>query len=325
MKQHIALLGDGAWGTAVATVLAHNGHAVKIWCYNRELVEQINSKHVNNKYLPGITLSPLITASHDLKEVVTNASIIFQAIPVKYLRATLAPIRDQVSKNIGLVSLSKGIEQETLALPTQIIQEIFGAQHPVAAVSGPSFARDVAHQQPVAMVVAAQQQKFADQISGLLANNYITIELSQDLAGVQAVGALKNVIALAAGIAEGAGYSESTRACIVTKGMQELAIVANAVGAQRETVYGLAGLGDLILTSYSGQSRNLQVGKRLGQGQSLENILAQTGYTPEGINTLRSVTQLAQKHKLSLPLCQVLSAVVAGTKKVPEFIKNSMQ
>lgn len=322
MKQLIALLGDGAWGTSIATLLAYRGHPVKLWCYNADLVNQINNNHVNTKYLPGVPLSGSIIACATIKEAVQDAQWIVEAIPVKYIRSVITQEKKLFHRDQKWITLSKGIEQNTLMIVSQIIKDIIDKDTSVAAISGPSFAADVAAQQLTAVIAAADNDMLASQLCDLLSCNYFKAYPSTDVIGVQLCGALKNVITLAVTMLEGAGYSDTTRAFILTKGLQEMQELVVVMGGESQTVYGLAGVGDLVLTASSNQSKNAQVGKKLGKGERLQMILKQTGYIPEGINTVQAVVQLADRYNLALPLCRGLHAVIFENKTVDQFLKD---
>jgi len=309
---NITVLGDGAWGTAFASLLAHNGHQVTLWCANKTSAESITTTHQNSLYLPGIELSPSIKATTSLEEALKN-SFIFEAIPVAFMRQTLSqchPFKKQLKKDLLWVSLSKGIEQETLCFPTAIIRDVFGVQTQVAALSGPSFAREVAQQEPTIVTIAADQLATAETIKHLVSNNYFIVKPTDDLIGVELSGALKNVFALGTGLLSGAGFGSNTQVLFVLRCIEELKILFKALGSKQETLYGPAGLGDLMLTSFSCQSRNVLLGKTIGEGRNPAQTLAQNTLTAEGLNTLPSICALAEKHLLILPCCSTLFSVI---------------
>ncbi len=322
---NIAMLGEGAWGTAVAMLLAYNGHEVKLWCYNTELVSQINATRQNERYLPGVTLPKNITAVATIDEAICNSEWVFEAIPVKFLRSVLQKAKHCYKDTQRWVVLSKGIEQDTLLFPTEIIADVLGDAVQQTVFAGPSFAMDVARKQITAVTIAAPGCELAKELQALLANNYFRPYISTDMIGVQVGAALKNVIAIGVGMLDGAGYSDNAKAFIITRGLHEIAELAVALGARRETIYGLSGVGDLILTAMGSLSRNLQVGKRFGQGQSLETILKETGYIPEGINTVESVQQLMRKHDVRLPICWGIYEVVFNHKPLEDMLKELMR
>ncbi len=323
MKQ-IAILGEGAWGMAVATLLAQNGHSVKIWCYHAEVVEQINTQHRNEKFLPGIALDPSIKATSDMKEALCDAHWVFEAIPVKFLRSVLQEAKPCFDSDQVWVVLSKGIEQDTLLFPTQMIDSVLGASVKKAIFAGPSFAQDVAKKQITAVTVAAPDCDQAKELQQLLANDYFRPYITTDMIGVQVGAALKNVITLGVGMLDGAGYTDNAQAFLLTRGLHEMVQLATHLGGKQETVYGLSGLGDLVLTAKGSLSRNLDVGKRLGSGQPLEEILKETGYIPEGINTVQSVYQLMEKEKIDLPICWGIYEVIFTDTTVEQMLKSLM-
>ncbi len=312
----ITILGEGAWGTAIATVLAYNGHRVKLWCYSHQHAEAISTTGYNTRYLPEIKLSPLIIPTADLAEALIGASWIFEAIPVQYLRSILDRCVPYYCPTVPWVVLSKGIENGTYLVPTQIIEQVFTtAAPPCIVLSGPSFARDVARGQTTGVIIASHSIEYAQCLQQLIENSYFRTFMHADVQGVQLAGAVKNVIALGMGILEGAGYSESTRAFFLMRALEEMQLLLAVFGGPCATVYSLAGLGDLMLTATSKQSRNTIVGKLLGTGMPLAQVLEQTGAIPEGVNTLVSLIQYASQHGLTIPLY----------KSIYNFIFNQAQ
>lgn len=312
----IAMLGEGAWGTAIAQVLAHNGHKVTVWCYNKECAQEIAELQTNSKFVPNIQIHTSITPTTDLQQAVAHADIIFEAIPVKHLRSVLNAAKLHVNTNQIWVTLSKGIEPKTLLLPTQMIDSELKQPVKHVVVSGPSFAHDVLQQQPTGVTVASNNKQAREVVGNLLQNSYFKICYSDDILGTQVGGAVKNVIALGVGILDGAGYTDNTKVLLVTQSLQEIQTVIKHFGGKSETLYGLCGIGDLMLTALGTRSRNLLVGKQLGLGKKLETILQETGYVPEGITTVQSVYELAQKHNLVLPICKAIHSVIFEQKPV---------
>lgn len=323
--KHICVLGEGAWGTAVATLLAHNGHTVKLWCYEESNAQAIARTRMNERYLPGHILSERIIPTTSLKDAVCGSEWVFEAIPVQYLRSVIQQAAPCFTDEQIWVILSKGIEQNTLLLPTHIIDDVCGVSHKKAVFAGPSFAADLANKQVTAVSVAATDCDVAYALQGLLANEYFKPFFNTDLIGVQAGGAVKNVITLGVGILEGAGYTDNTKAFLVTRGLQEMSEIATALGGKPETLYGLSGVGDLMLTALGKLSRNLAVGKRLGKGDALQTILDELGHVPEGINTVQTIQQLMQKKKLQLPICNAVYEIIFAGKKVDALIAALME
>ena len=324
MKTTVCVLGGGAWGTAIATVLATNGYQVKLWCYEVSVAEEIKATRCNRQYLPGIELDERITTVLELKEALAGVRWVFEATPVKFLRAVVRTCKPFFSKEQVWVILSKGIENETLLLPGQILDDVFGTTVNKATIGGPSFAQDLAQKRITAVTVAAHDQKGGKELQKMLANDYFRLYLSDDVLGVQLGGALKNVLTLGIGMLDGAGFTDNTKAFLFTAGLREMAKCAQVLGARERTLYGFSGVGDLVLTAMGHLSRNLQVGRRLGKGESLDNILKETGFIPEGINTVKAVHQLMQKHRLDLPIFEGLYQVIFGDQTMHTLLQQLM-
>ncbi|MCB9493008.1 MAG: NAD(P)-dependent glycerol-3-phosphate dehydrogenase [Epsilonproteobacteria bacterium] len=302
-SKKITILGAGAWGTAIASILAHNGYEPLLWCYESVVCDQVNREQCNATYFPGFKLSQTVKATTDLSKAFAHSSWIFEAVPVKCLRSVLKQANEHNTPQHRWVLLSKGIEQETLALPSQILQQELGQNIPFAVLAGPNFADELAQHVVTATTVASQDQALLAQICALLKNDFFKPYLSADPIGVQVGGAIKNVLALLTGIAQTAGYKDNTTAFLLTRGLHEIGIIAQHYGGQHETVYGLSGLGDMILSSLGGLSKNLKAGRLVGQGLTIDQLGEHFPTLPEGINTVQSVHQLATKHNLDLPVC----------------------
>lgn len=319
-----SVIGEGAWGTAMAMLLAANGAQVKLWCYDAQVANSIKTTRVNERYLPGVVLDTAIEPTTDLAEAMAEATWVFVAIPVKFLRTILQHAQSYHSSDQTWVLLSKGIEQDTLFLPSQILDDVFGRPIKKAVLSGPSFAYDVVQKQPTAVTIASSHDSITLALQKLLMNDYFKPYCSRDMLGVQVGGALKNVITIGIGMIEGAGFKDNTKAFIFTCGFHELIRCAVSMGAQQETLYGLSGIGDLVVTSMGSLSRNLLVGQRLGRGEKLEYILQETGYIPEGINTVSALNQLMNHYKLDLPILRGICQIILEGKSVQEFIHELM-
>ncbi len=304
----ITVLGDGAWGTAIATVLAHNGHQVTLWCYDASVAQSIRTSCTNDQYLPGIILYRTIEPTTDFFYAFKESEAIFEAIPVPYLRTTLIKCKDFVTAHIPWVILSKGIEQDTLLLPTEIINTVVGPTD-CAVVSGPSFARQLAQKQITACTLAGNSS-VTGFIQSLLNNEYFTTELSSDFIGVQLAGAFKNCVALGIGLLEALGYGDNTKAFFLTRMLDELKTLIIYKNGQPDTITSLAGIGDILLTAYGSQSRNRAVGYELGKGVKLSALKESFGTLPEGINTLQSLYQLLNQQPIKLPLCALLYRMI---------------
>ncbi|OGB97599.1 hypothetical protein A3F06_03650 [candidate division TM6 bacterium RIFCSPHIGHO2_12_FULL_36_22] len=306
----ITVLGEGSWGTAVSTVLAANGYDVNLWCHDSALVQEINTKHTNSRYMPGIFLSPQIKASNDIEFVLKDADWIFEAVPVVYLRSVLQEAKPYYVDTQNWVVLSKGIENDTLLYPSQMIQDVFDDMANCVVLGGPSLARELVEQKITGIVLASENQLLAQQLKQLMVNTYCLPYLSNDPLGVQIGGALKNVVTLGVGMLKSTNCCDNTQAWFLTRGFAEIVSIAEYFGAQALTLYGLSGLGDLILCATGTGSRNFEVGAALGKGESLESILQRTGYTPEGINTLKSLNNIITDNNLTAPICAGLYKVV---------------
>jgi glycerol-3-phosphate dehydrogenase (NAD(P)+) len=310
-SKHIAVLGGGSWGTALATLLANNGHRVMLWCYEKNVADEINLTHQNTSYLPGITLSANITATSDLQELAQSSELIVEVVPVTYLRSVLKKFAPFVTPSHRWLIASKGIENNTLLLPSQIIEQVCGAAT-MAVVAGPNFAKDLAQQVFTGSVIAGYDQEFVDELISLFSSSYAVFYPSFDFFGIQAASALKVLITLALGIAQGGECGENTRSYLLTVGMNEMARVVTAFGGQHITAYGLAGLGDLVLCAVGSQSRNLKAGALLGKGCTLVQVEQACGFLPEGINTAYSISQWAFEQGVSIPMCQLVVDVMQG-------------
>jgi len=297
----VCMLGSGAWGTAVSSLLADNGFEVNMWCYDPTVAKDIERDHCNKLYLPDVTLSKNINAFTDIGQAIQDVEWIFEAIPVKFLRSVLLQTKPYFSSEQKWVVLSKGIENETLLFPSQMLDDVFETDVKKVAVSGPSFAKDVAAKQLTAVDIASVDEDLATELQEILTNFYFRCFYTSDVRGIQLGGSLKNVLAMAFGMLEGAGYTDNTKSFMLTVGLNEVAKFAKFIKIEQETVYGLSGVGDLILTCTGGLSRNLMVGRLLGKGESLDEILRKTGAVPEGVNTVKSVYEVIQHFKLGSP------------------------
>ena len=320
----VCVIGEGAWGTAVANVLADNGYTVKLWCYHKDVAEEISKTRINKRYLPSILLDEKIEPTTDLRKAICDVTWVFEAIPVKYLRSVLEQAKPCFMQDQIWVVLSKGIEQDTLLVPTQMIDEIFGPETKKAVFAGPSFAKEVATKQITAVTIAAQNCDIGLQLQRILANTYFRPYISTDIIGVQVGAALKNVITLGIGLLDGAGYNDNAKAFFLTRGLNEMVGLAMAMGGKQETIYGLPGVGDLVLTSMGKLSRNLEVGRRLVIGETLDDVLKETGYIPEGIHSVKSVCQLAKKLTLDLFLCTQIYYVIFENKSIQSMLDELM-
>lgn len=314
----IAVLGGGAWGTALASTMLAAGHETKLWARDSETVSSINNNNENQRYLPGIQLDARLQATASLAEAVANATCVLAVVPAQAMRSLLLSLVGLIPANVPLVLCAKGIERDTGKLLSEIAAEIF-PENPVAALSGPSFATDVARGLPTAVTVAAKDSTLASELAALFSSATFRCYSSSDLTGVEVGGALKNVLAIAAGAAIGAGLGASAQAALLTRGFVELRRVGAAFGAEPETLMGLSGLGDLILTCGSSQSRNFSYGLAIGRGDDRDGLpLA------EGVATAAIANRLAQEKGVDAPIIEVVEHILAGKITITEALSALM-
>jgi glycerol-3-phosphate dehydrogenase (NAD(P)+) len=304
-----AVVGAGAWGTALADLLARNGHDVRLWGYEPDVVESINAKHENIRFLRGHTLSPSVEAVGDIQRAVDGAELVALATPSHVLRRIVKSAAGSLTRGAPLVVATKGIENGSLCVMTEVAeQEVPGAT--VVALSGPSFAVEVVACQPTAVVVASMQSEAAGIAQRAFSSPYFRVYTHTDVIGVELGGALKNVMAVATGIAEGLGLGFNARAALVTRGLAEMTRLGSALGAQQSTFAGLAGLGDLVLTCTGSLSRNRAVGVELGKGRKLEDVLGDRETVAEGVVTAQSARELAVREGVEMPIVDTVNRVL---------------
>jgi glycerol-3-phosphate dehydrogenase (NAD(P)+) len=304
----IAVIGEGAWGMAMSSVIAHNGYNVRLWCHDAKVASQLNAEHKNERYMPHQVFSPRIFASTSIEDVVKDAEWVFISTPVKFLRSVVTQCQAFYTKEQRWVVLSKGIECDSLQLPFQVLVDVLGNSLQYAVLGGPSFARDVVNKDLVGVVIGGSNNRVAHEVKFIVGNEYFVPCVMDDLSGIQLGGALKNVAAIIMGCV--AGYAESTRAFIFVRVWQEMCMLARVLGARQETLCGLAGIGDLFLTVSGSASRNLKTGKLLAQGKKIDEIERDLEGVSEGLNTVRAVYKIIQMHDLRLPFLQGLYMVV---------------
>ena len=323
-KKKVAVIGAGAWGTAISTVLAHNGHEVKIWCYEPIVAQEINQKHSNERYLRGITLDRSIIAMADLQIAVKDVHFIAFAVPIVYARSILQQLKSFISPDIPWIILNKGIENTSFMLPAQILAEVI-CPNSCVVLSGPSFACDLARAQITALDCAGTHPMIVKDVHELFENKYCRITSKNDFYGIQVVGALKNVIALASGMLEGADYSDNTKIFIIMQGMKEMEKVLAYYQGMQDTIYGLSGIGDMMLTALCGRSRNRACGFAIGQRQPLEQATKSAAGMVEGLNTLESLAQLSKKYSLDLPFFQGLHKIFFHGSAIDSWVEQQAQ
>lgn len=310
-RGHLAVIGAGSWGTAFATVLAGNHLPTLLWARRSELARQINLTHRNESYLPGIDLPTTLRATNDLQEAVERASTVIVAVPSHALREKMKEIGPLISPEASVAHLTKGVEPETLLRMSEVIAEA-GNIPPerIAVVSGPNLAKEVAKGLPGATVVACTDQKRAERMQRLFHCATFRVYTNTDVVGVEIGGATKNVIAIASGIADGMGYGDNSKSALVTRGLFEITRLGVRLGAQPMTFMGLAGIGDLVATCMSRQSRNRHVGEQLGLGRSLDQIIAEMNMVAEGVKSCRAIIDLAARAGVDMPIVSRVARVL---------------
>lgn len=309
----VAVLGAGAWGTTFAKVLADAGREVRLWSREESVARAVNEQHRNDEFLPGIDLPASITGTSDPAVALAGAGIVVVAIPSQVARGALEPLAPLIEPDAVVVSLMKGVELSTDKLMSDVVSEALGVPDDrIVVVSGPNLAKEIAVGQPTATVVASTNEEAARLVAAACGNSYFRPYTNDDVVGIELCGAVKNVIALAVGISQGMGFGWNTAATVINRGLVEMTRLGVALGARAETFAGLAGMGDLVATCASPLSRNHTVGSNLGKGLSLEEAIAATGGTAEGVKSSQSVLELATKHGVEMPITAGVVAVVTG-------------
>ncbi|MBI4583483.1 MAG: NAD(P)-dependent glycerol-3-phosphate dehydrogenase [Planctomycetes bacterium] len=314
------ILGAGGWGTALALVLNEAGHRVSLWGHDPQYTRFMAAARGNPKYLPKAEIPGEIEIITSLDPAPEGLEAIFSAIPSQYLRSALQPLRAQLPGSVAIISCSKGIERGTLLFPSEILRQELQASR-VAVLSGPSHAEEVARRLPTALVAASSPLEDAGFAQRLFAATRVRVYTSTDHRGVELGGAVKNIIAIAAGISDGLGFGDNSRSALITRGAAEITRLGLALGARRETFSGLSGIGDLITTCTSEHSRNRRVGFRLGRGEKLPDILSSTPMIAEGVETTRSVQQLARRLGVEMPITQEVHSVLYEGKPPEQAVE----
>mgnify|MGYP006279005027 CR=1 FL=1 len=322
----IGVIGGGSWGTAQAKLLAENGHQVTLWCHESWLPEEINETRENSEFLPGYTLPDSLRATNDLEASVDGRDMILSVMPSHVVRDVMTQIADSLPTGVPIVSATKGIENDTLMLVSDILEDVLPSRlHPyLAYLSGPSFAVEVADRQPTAVTVASYNHRLAEKVQQTFSNDYFRVYTSTDVIGVEVGGAAKNVIAIAAGAASGMGLGHNAMAGVITRGLHEISRLAVNLGANPLTLKGLSGMGDLVLTCTSGLSRNHTVGTKLGEGHSLDEILDDMNMVAEGVKTSKSVHDLAHDLDVEMPISQEVYRVLYQDKSAEKAVQDLM-
>lgn len=326
MKKNVTVIGAGSWGTALASVLADNGHQVTIWVRDPKLAEQINTKHVNEKYLPEVNLSSSIVANVDLKEAVTGKPVILLAVPSHAMRQICRQLVPFLDPEVLLIHATKGFELESLKRMSEVIMEEIplSISSKLAVLSGPSHAEEVVRRQPTTVVVSSAFEESMLRAQDLLMNANFRVYTNPDLIGAEIAGALKNIIALGAGMSDGLGYGDNAKAALLTRGLAEISRLGMKLGAMPLTFAGLAGVGDLIVTCTSKHSRNWRAGYMLGQGKKLDDVLEQMGMVVEGVRTTHAAFALAHREGVDMPITSVLYGMLFEGKEPRQGVEELM-
>lgn len=319
----IGIIGSGAWGTSLAQVIAAKGESVILCARRPELAAIINERRENTENLPGIRLHENVSATSDIKDVAQNTEILLLVPPAQSLRETLKNLKPYLGSQTALVLSSKGIELKTGLMMSEVANEIL-PENPLCVLSGPNFAREIAAGQPAATTLACSDKSLAKKIQAAIGSPYFRPYVTDDMTGVQIAGALKNVIAIACGIAQGLGFGESTRASLVTRGMAEIVRLGTAMGARTETFLGLSGMGDLMLTCSSLQSRNFSLGVALGQGEKLETLRAKSRAVTEGVHTAKAALELAARYTIEMPVTNAVNQCLNEGRKLDDALKDML-
>jgi glycerol-3-phosphate dehydrogenase (NAD(P)+) len=323
----LAIIGAGGWGTALAVTQARVQRPVRLWVYENDLAEAMTRTRENAVYLPGVQIPDLVQISSSLPDVASGARVVILAVPSPFYRAVAMQLLPLLSRDTVFVSATKGIENDTLRRMSEILEEVaaptFAAQ--VAVLSGPTFAPEVSRGEPAALVIASADETLRVRLQTELSTPRFRLYTNSDRTGVELCGAVKNTIAIAAGVADGLGLGSNATAALVTRGLAEMTRLVLACGGRRETMSGLAGLGDLVLTAYGNASRNRRVGLELGRGKKIEEITAGMRAIAEGVKTTKSTVQLAQRLGIEMPIAEKMYAVLYEGLRPQEAITDLME
>ncbi|HAQ08754.1 MAG TPA: NAD(P)H-dependent glycerol-3-phosphate dehydrogenase [Bacillus bacterium] len=325
-REKVTVLGAGSWGTALAMVLADNGHEVRLWGHNPSQIDEINQQHTNKKYLPEITLPATIVGYSSLNESLIGIETVIMAVPTKAIREVIKKMSADRSGPLTIVHVSKGIEPDTLLRISEMIEQEMPEDQlgSIVVLSGPSHAEEVSLRHPTTVTVSSKNMKAAEKIQDLFINNNFRVYTNADLIGVEIGGALKNIIALAAGISDGLGYGDNAKAALITRGLAEIARLGVKMGASPMTFSGLTGIGDLIVTCTSVHSRNWRAGNMLGKGHNLEEVLENMGMVVEGVRTTKAAYQLAEKFNVKMPITSALNNILFNNVNPKDAVDELM-
>ncbi len=324
---HIAIIGAGSWGTALSLTLANLGHAVRLWAYEEEVAESIRTRHENELFMAGARLPESIIPTNDLAEALSGAEVVVTVMPSHVCRALYERMLPQFRPEMIFVSATKGLDTARLMRMSEVFRSVVDKRFAprLTVLSGPSFAREVARGDPTALVVASEDREAAQIVQREFSSRTLRLYSSSDVIGVELGGAVKNVIAIAAGVVEGLGLGHNATAALITRGLAEMTRLACACGARRETLAGLAGMGDLVLTCTGHLSRNRTVGVELGKGRKLAEIIGPMRMVAEGVKTTAAAVALAARHRVEMPITQQVHRILEGQTSPRDAIRKLME
>ncbi len=322
----IAVIGAGSWGTALGNLLAENEEKVDLWVREVEVFQEIKTQGVNKTFLPDVKLSSALNPVTSLKEALFEKELVVLAVPSHVFREVISDLRPYLHSEICLMAATKGIENESLMLMSEVTEDVLGAEFKpeFGSLSGPSFASEVSRKLPAAVTIASHDLVYAERLQRVFNRDFFRVYVSDDLLGVQLGGAMKNVIAIAAGICDGLGFGYNARAALITRGLAEITRLGVSIGCNAHTFAGLAGLGDLVLTCTSGLSRNRTVGYRIGKGENLEEITGGMKMIAEGVRTTKSAYQLGIRKEVAMPITTEMYRILYEKKKPKEAVRDLM-
>ncbi|KRK90027.1 NAD(P)H-dependent glycerol-3-phosphate dehydrogenase [Lentilactobacillus sunkii] len=329
MAKKVAVLGAGSWGSVLASLLDENGSDVKLWSYNPQQVKELNEQHTNTKYIKNFTFSDSLVATNDLKEAIDGVDYILFVVPTQVTRSVakqVAAILTERNQKVNIIHASKGIEEKTYLRLSQVLAQEIDAKNrnSISVLSGPSQAEDVVTHDITLVTVASDNAHAAEEIQGLFMNNYFRVYTSDDVIGVEIGAALKNIIALGAGALYGLGYKDNAKAALMTRGLAEISRLGTSFGANPLTFIGLSGVGDIIVTATSTNSRNWRAGNELGKGHSLDEVVKNMGMVIEGIATTRAAYELSKKRGVEMPITSAIYHVLYDGADIKETINQLM-
>ncbi|MHC4639077.1 MAG: NAD(P)H-dependent glycerol-3-phosphate dehydrogenase [Planctomycetota bacterium] len=322
--ENISIIGDGAMGTVLATLLCEKGQYVRMWGYDSEQLQQIADAHENIKFLPGYDLPESLIFEPDDKRIMVGADMIVSAVPCQFMRSVWERLNKYYPKNVPIVSVAKGIENNSLLCPNEILKDVLNIDITVAALSGPTIADELARRLPATSCAASEDEQLAKDVQYTFNTNWLRVYTNTDIVGVELAGAMKNVIAIAAGIVDGIGAGDNAKAALLSRGLAEITRLGVACGAKALTFAGLTGLGDLVTTCISPTGRNRSFGERIGRGQTPEQAQKATQSVVEGVATCKSVMALAELHDVEMPITEAVYKIIFEDKPVSSAVADLM-